>query len=487
MPTNSTLSRRRFLQASSASVAGVGLLGSTALAAKSPNEQIGLGFIGLGGRGLRLAELFSRQSGARFAAFCEVDRDRLNSAADKHGVQNRYISHEDLLDDPGVDAVVIATCNHWHCLPAIHACQAGKHVYVEKPLGHDLWQQQQLIAAARRYDRVVQVGTQQRSDPMQAEVRRFLHEEKALGELQGAIACRLGARAAVGQRSKPLSPPDSVDVDRWFGPAARAPMYRDKFHYDWHWDWATGNGEMGNWGVHVLDDVRNVVLNDSVAAPTAVAGLGARAAWDDAGQTPNVHVSLFETPAMPIACIINNLREPKGAEPPRLGGVAAGYVVSCEGGRYEGRRGGGRAYDASGKLVREFTGSSGEREHCGNFLEAVRQNDRHLLTADVQVGHDSSSWCHYGNAAYLAGVPASASQIDSVVGEAAPWRHAVESVRGWMGELGISADDAPFKASAWRAIDSETGRVAGAADDASSRVYRGEYRQGYAIPDVMGA
>lgn len=149
-------------------------------------------------------------------------------------MERRFTSYEDLLDKPSVDAVVIATCNHWHCLAAIHACQAGKDVYVEKPLGHDLCEQQQLVAVAHRYRRIVQVGTQQRSDPVQAGVREFLHAERALADLKGAVACRLGARKPIGRRRDPLALPSSVDTDRWFGPAKPKPLFRDQLHYDWH-------------------------------------------------------------------------------------------------------------------------------------------------------------------------------------------------------------------------------------------------------------
>lgn len=476
-----TVNRRDLLR--SAAFAGVGLLGMSSPAASSPNERIGIGIIGLGVRGKLLAGQFSSEPGAQLVAFCDVDRQRSEAACKEYGVDHCSVAYEDLLDNPDVDAVVIATCNHWHCLAAIHAIQAGKDVYVEKPLGHDLWQQEQLVAAARQSGRIVQVGTQQRSDPMQAEIRRFLHEEQALGEIHGAIACRLGARASIGQRAEPLHHPKSLDSDRWFGPAKPKPLFRDKLHYDWHWDWDTGDGEMGNWGVHVLDDLRNVALKDAVELPTAVASVAGRAVWRDAGSTPNVHVSLFETPVVPVACVTNNLPVPKGVAPPKIGGVRAGYVVMCEGGRYEGRRGGGAAYDAFGKLIRKFDGDAGAG-HCRNFLDAVRQRDANLLNAPAEVGHASSAWCHFANASCLSGVPSTPEHIASVAKSEVPWKYTLGATRQWVDVCGLSIDKSPFVVGDWQPIDHDTRRFPQGTSEGAERVFRPSYRSAYRIPEI---
>lgn len=244
---------------------------------------------------------------------------------------------------------------------------------------------------------------------------------------------------------------------------------------------------MGNWGVHVLDDVRNLVFNDTVGLPIAVAGLGARVGWDDAGETPDLHVSLFKTPSLPIACVTKNVEPPQGVKPPRLGGVRAGYVVYCEGGRYEGHRAGGAAFDADGQLIREFKGDSGELAHCRNFLDAVQQRDPGLLKAPVEVGHLSSAWCHYGNAAYLSGSPTSPDRLTSIAGTTRPWAETIESARQWMQACGYPIDQAPFVASEWQAIDHETGRFSEGMTDAVQPVFRSTYREGYQIPEVESA
>lgn len=171
---------------------------------QSANETLGVGIIGAGGRGNELAAPFSKVAGTKIVAVADPDAQRANKLADKFGAK-AYTDLRELLDDSSVDVVAIATCNHWHCLAAIWAMQAGKDVYVEKPLSHTQWEGRQVVQAARKYDRIVQVGTQQRSDPMQAEIKQFLHADKALGEIQYVQANRLGVRESIGKRDEPLT------------------------------------------------------------------------------------------------------------------------------------------------------------------------------------------------------------------------------------------------------------------------------------------
>lgn len=477
-----SMTRRDLLSRSITAGAGVMFFGSGAQA--SPNERVHLGLIGSGGRGGKLVESFAKVPGVTWGGFCDVDRDRVDQLADAYGVEERCTDYRELLERSDLDAVVIATCNHWHCLAAIHACQAGKHVYVEKPLGHDLWQQRQLINAARKNDRVVQVGTQQRSDPMQDDVRGFLHVERGIGDLSGAAACRLGPRLPIGKRPAPLAAPPSVDRDRWLGPAQERPIYRDKWHYDWHWDWNTGNGEMGNWGVHILDDVRNVVLNDSINLPSRVASLGGRALWDDAGSTPNVHLSVFETDSLPITCLVSNLAAPKGSNRPRLGGIATGYVVYGEGGRLEGRRGNAIAYDTDGKPIRKFVGDSGQDRHCSNFIDAVRTGERSGLNCDVEVGHYSSAWCHLANAAYLSGKPASEGPGAETLSDSPLWKRSLGLARTHLASLGLDLDSAPMTVSELLEVDEKRETFADDVNANAGQSIRRTYRAGYEVPTV---
>lgn len=367
-----------------------------------PNETINVAVIGLGVRGNEHLKFLKDVKGVKVVALCDADTDRTAAAAkDLPGVK-QYTDMRKLLEDKNIDAVTIAMCNHWHCLAAIWACEAGKDVYCEKPMSHRLWEGRQLIAAAKKHDRIVAVGTQQRSDPMQAEIKEFLHDKKALGKIQSVVVPRCGVRATIGKRDAPLDPPKTVDYNMWLGPAQDEPIFRDKFHYDWHWSYNTGDGECGNWGVHILDDVINVAFLDKHKLPEKAAVGGGRVVWNDAGESPNLHMAYLEAGGTPILFCLSNLpSKPGSTSGLKFNDVETGYVVLCEGGAYRGVRGQGTAVDKSGKKIRDFKGNSGDG-HIANFFDAVRAHDSKKLNATAEIGHSSAGWSHVLNAAYRA-------------------------------------------------------------------------------------
>ena len=392
--------RRAFLARSAAAAATLAMpTARRARGASSPSDVVRLGLIGLGWRGgQHLGSLLARDD-CEVVALCDPEARFLDAARKKAPRARAGADMREVLDAPDVDAVVISTCNHWHCLAAVWACAAGKDAYVEKPLSYTLWEGRQLVNAARKHGRVVQVGTQQRSDPLQQAVRTFLHDERALGPIESVSVLRFGVREAIGRRDTPLQMPATLDYDLWLGPAADEPIYRSKVDYDWHWDWNTGNGESANWGVHVLDDVRNVALRDSVSLPSAVTCGGGRVVWNDAGETPNLMFAMLEAGDIPVVFALSNLPARPGAKAPlRFEDTESGYVVHCAGGTYHGRRGGGVALDRAGHAVRTFEGTGGIGEHYTDFFEAVRT--RKQPAADVTIGHDSTNWSHMINAAW---------------------------------------------------------------------------------------
>jgi predicted dehydrogenase len=477
--------RRTFLSQS----AGIGLaLAVPSARAKSANEQLNLGFIGLGGRGTELLKQFGQLSDVRIAALCDPDKAQLDTAARKHGGAKKYGDLRKLLEDQNIDAVVIATCNHWHALAAIWACQAGKHVYVEKPLAHNHWEGQQVVHAARKYDRVVQIGTQQRSDPLQSEIKEFLHDQSALGAIQFAQVCRFGIREAIGRRSSPLAPPESLDYKLWLGPAMEEPIYRDKLHYDWHWAWNTGNGEMGNWGVHVLDDAINVALRDRAPFPRRVAAAGGRVLWKDAGQTPNVSAVFYDSGTIPVLFAMSNLPKEAGATKELdYKGITSGYVVQCEGGYYAGQRGGGAAYDNNGKLIRRFRGDSGAG-HPRNFVDSVRAGDRKRLNAEVELGHRSTAWCNLANIAIracesngkLAYRHAAAEAIDDGF---APWEALLGMIETHAAKNSVEVDSA-FCLSPVFEFDAQQEQFAGKDREIANPFLKREYRSQFEVPSI---
>jgi predicted dehydrogenase len=480
-------SRRTFLMqgaATGVTMLGASTLGRRASAQSGSMDPIRLGLIGLGWRGGQHLDALLPMRECEVVALCDPESLFLDAASKKAPRAKTYADMRRLLDDTSIDAVVISTCNHWHCLAAVWACAAGKDVYVEKPLSYTLWEGQQLVNAARKHDRIVQVGTQQRSDPMQDEIRAFLHEDKGLGAIESVVVTRFGIREGIGKRSTPLEPPKTLDYDLWLGPAADRPIYRNKLDYDWHWDWNTGNGETANWGVHILDDVRNVVFNDRKKLPTEVACGGGRVIWDDAGDTPNLQFAALQAGGIPVLFALSNLPGvPGGKQPLRFENVESGYIVNCAGGSYHGYRGGGVALDPAGKTVRAFQGDSGAG-HYRNFFKAVRSHDPQQLNADVAVGHDSTNWSHVINAAWR-----SASENGFVPAAAAadsPPLAAIEQLMDkHVSDYFPGGANGELKLSPRLAIDIERERFVGDGAD-SANVYLGprEFRAPFELKPV---
>ncbi|MGB6222353.1 Gfo/Idh/MocA family protein [Haloferula sp.] len=478
----STLPRRRFIQQSLFAAGSTLALVGRGMAA--PSETMHAAVIGLGDRGRLLANQAAAVPGLKITWLIDADESRAKAALKIAPGAKVAQDMREALDDKEVDVVIIATCNHWHCLAAIWACEAGKDVYVEKPLGHNIMEQRRLIEATDHYKRIVQVGTQQRSDTVQEEIRQFLHDEKELGEIQYIRANRYGLRPPVPRTKSALKIPGSVDYDLWCGPAEKKKLHREKLHYDWHWDWNTGNGEMGNWGVHILDDVRNVGLADAVGLPKRLLVGGGRVLWNDAGQTPNVHFAYYDTGSIPVLFDLSNLSIKPGSKgEPAYMGTRSGYTVFCEGGRYSGGRGGGAAFDKDNKRIRKFSGNAG-KGHMENFVDAVRQRKRSMLHADVVQGHYSSAWCELANVGYKVGGDYSREAAIEVNKSKAEWAELVDQANERLVNHGISLEDPAIKLSPVMDLDPESERFTGGLADKANGYLSCDYRPGFELPTV---
>jgi hypothetical protein len=456
------------------------------LRAASPSETINLGFISCGGRGGELMNAFTKLGGVRVAGLCDPDAERLDKARQRFPEAKAWADLRGLLDEQSIDAVVIASCNHWHCLAAIWAMQAGKDVYVEKPLSHSQWEGQQTVAAAARYGKICQVGMQQRSDPMQAEIKRFLHEEQSLGKILSARVNRYGVRAPIGKRTTPLPIPASLDYNLWLGPAQDLPIYRDNLQYDWHWVWNTGSGEMGNWGVHVLDDLRNNVFLDRVALPRRIFGGGGRVVWNDAGETPNVHFVYFDTGSIPVVIgLVNITAEPNSKRSPEYPGPGSGYIAYCEGGRFEGQRGRAAAFDKDGKLIKQFKGSGGMGQHQQNFLDALRRRDASILNAHVQVGHHSTGWCNLANIAFQAGGAYAATAAQGLADDSGLWETLRNETDQTLRAHGLALTDPAIRLSPVLEFDAAAEKFVGAHAEQANRFLKRQYRPGFVVPEDL--
>lgn len=332
-------------------------------------------------------------SDVEVAYLCDVDKRRLGSAIQTatqrstkpapRGVQDM----RQILDDREVDAVFLATPNHWHAPGAILACQSGKHVYVEKPGSHNCQEAEWLVAAARAHRRVVQMGNQRRTWPAIREGIQRL-QEGIIGPVRAARCWYNAARPSMG-RGRTVEPPAELDYELWQGPAPRMPYVDNLVHYNWHWRWHWGGGELANNGVHGLDLAR---WGLGVGLPSFVTFSGGRLHFQDDQTTPDTGAATFEYPGKFISWDVSSCHPRKSDQPGFVhfygdGGVleigtGAGYVVK----------------DLNGKEIERKTGPGGESEHIANFLDAIR--GRAALNSDIAEGQDSAMLCHLGNIAY---------------------------------------------------------------------------------------
>ena len=397
--------RRRFLQtAALATTAGLTTRLSTAAPAvtgASPSDTVRVGIIGLSTKGSDHLKQLLKIPGARVTALCDVDPRTLATVETSLPAdQPRPFATTDaraVLERGDVDAVVIATPNHWHALLTLWALQAGKHVYVEKPMSRTVQEGVAMVKAAKTYGKVVQVGTQRRSDAGLNAVGEFIRARQ-LGRVTHVHTVFYALRPAV----KAALPwyPDWLNYDRFCGPSPAVPLQRENLHYDWHWMWDTGNGELGNNGVHVLD-LAFALLKEN-RAPRRVMAMGGRYGVNDGMETPNSMFVVYDYPGCPIFFENRGLPAKPGVNySDNHLGIRAGTIVHCEGG-YVTALTGATAYDFQGKRVRQFE-SDGGVAHMDNFLQAIRKNAPSAVNAPPEVGHLSASVCHYGNISYRLG------------------------------------------------------------------------------------
>jgi len=341
--------------------------------------------------------------GVRITALCDVDQQVLDGQladSQKRGEAVQGFRDVRKLLDAGVcDAISIATPNHTHALIGIWAAERGVHAYVEKPLSHDVWQGRQVVAAAGQYRTVIQTGSQCRSNVANQEAIAYL-QSGALGRVLLARGLCYKPRKSIGKVPAPVAAPASVEYDLWLGPAAEQPVRRGQFHYDWHWQWAFGNGDLGNQGVHQMDLARWGLGQNQL--PSQVLSVGGRLGYDDDGETPNSQVVWLGYEPAPLLFEVRGLPERSGSDKmDQFLGARIGVVFHCEHGcvvltGYES----GHAQDLDGKVLRKFQGGG---DHYANFLAAVRAGNPGLLTADAQQGYLSAALCHLGNDSLRAG------------------------------------------------------------------------------------
>jgi predicted dehydrogenase len=275
--------------------------------------------VGLRKKGKEHLDIFPKVPGVRIVALCDVDTKFLDIEAGKFKDRNekvaRYVDYRKLLEDKDIDAVVIVAPDHWHALMTVWACQAGKDVYVEKPLSHNIWEGRKMVQAARKYSRIVQTGSQNRSDiGLRAAVEYI--KQGSLGKITLVRAISYNLRESIGRVNGPQPIPASVNYDLFQGPAQLTPLMRKNLHYDWHWFWDTGTGEVGNLGAHNVDESRWVIGQQQIA-PRAITVAG-RFGMNDDGQTPNTQITFFDYEPAPILYEVRGLRRQRALQGDQL-------------------------------------------------------------------------------------------------------------------------------------------------------------------------
>ncbi|MBN2410459.1 Gfo/Idh/MocA family oxidoreductase [candidate division KSB1 bacterium] len=376
------------------------------------NDTVNVAIVGMNGKGRGHIGSFRELPNVRVIALCDVDNVVLSREVEKLKQEGEkietYTDYRKLLENRNVDAVVLATSNHWHALQTVWGCQAGKDVYVEKPVSHNVWEGRKAVQAARKYKRIVQAGLQGRSDEAMKEVFEYIHGGN-LGVIRAVYGLCYKRRKSIGKVDGIQPIPESIDYNLWTGPAALKPLRRENLHYDWHWQWATGCGDIGNQGVHEMDLCRRAV--NQAGFPNRVLSFGGRFGYDDDGETANMQVAILEYDPVPVIFEVMGLPDRKDSDVmSNYKGSRIGIVIECEDGYFAGGSGGGWIYDNKGNKVKQFSGTGGKK-HAANFIEAVRSRKMSDLNADIEEGHVTSALCHLSNISYRLGRLAAPDQV----------------------------------------------------------------------------
>lgn len=404
------VTRRRFLEQSLlAATVGLGasLVGEMPAKAMSrsgrplgANDRIRIALIGVNGRGMDHLKGYVDKPDVDIVAICDVDANalaRAQAAVEKKG-KPKPEGYEDirkLLENKDIDAVSIATPNHWHSLAAIWALQAGKDVYVEKPVSHNVTEGRRVVQAAAKYNRICQAGTQSRSHKAMQDAMAYIHGGK-IGAVTLARGLCYKPRNSIGKTDGPQPVPAGINYDIWQGPAPEHPLMRKHLHYDWHWQWDYGNGDLGNQGIHQMDIARWALNKPGL--PQSVMAVGGRFGYVDDGQTPNTQLAIYDYGDSHLIFEVRGLKTESYMDV-KIGNLIYGpdgYVA------FTADYGRAAAFDKDHNKVQDFTGGG---DHFGNFLSAVRSRKNADLNGPIEEGHISSALCHLGNISYRLGSP----------------------------------------------------------------------------------
>jgi predicted dehydrogenase len=434
---------------------------------KSPNEKLSVAVIGVRSRGAAHAAAYDKRDDCVISYICDADQTVGEKLAAKMKSKPKFVQDlRRIFDDKSVDVVSIATPNHWHSLAAIWAMQAGKDVYVEKPVSHHITEGRRMVQATRKHNRICQAGTQYRSSGANRAAADYIREGK-LGKVKLIRVCTYRPRTSIGPKGE-YPVPASVDYNLWAGPAPmETPVRRKTFHYDWHWFWDWGGGELANNSIHGVDAVR--MIADLKGLGRGVMSYGGRVGLDDSGETPSTQVAIHDFDGVTLVQEVRNLK----TSTPKRG---AQLIVGSEG-----YLAGTSVYDSVGKLVKKLEGPS--VDHFDNFLKAVRSRKRTDQNAEIEEGHTSTAVIHAANISQRLGKPSSPKEIQQTLEAMKTNEDVVEQfaeIQHHLSENKVDIEKTPLALGPWLKIDAEKERFIGNAD--ADALLTRQYRKPFVVP-----
>lgn len=484
-----SMNRREFLHDSalfSAALAAAASMGKadvmaddTPPAPRGANEQLRVAVVGVRGRGTaHVKEFLNKKLNCSITTICDCDSavvDKMVSQVEKaQGKKPKFEQDiRKVIEDKDIDIVSIATPNHWHALMAVWAMQAGKDVYLEKPVSHNVVEGRRLVDVAAKTKRICESGTQTRSMPGMQKVMQYLQSGK-LGKIKVARGLCYKDRKSIGKSSGAHEAPKTCDFDLWCGPAPKSAINRGRFHYDWHWFWDYGNGDIGNQGAHEMEKARWGLGKQEL--PKSVLSLGGRLGYEDDGETPNTMVSVFDYGDCELIFEVRglNTKDLLGAKVGNIFYGSEGYLVCTT---YDG----GVAYSTKGEVLEKFGGVG---NHFAHFVNAVRSRKPEDLSCGILNGHLSSSLCHMANISYRLGKPQLYDKAGKAFGDDKEAAETLTRMSDHLKENKVPLDKSMIQVGAKLTMDPKTETFTGDEAKAANALLTREYRKGFELPKV---
>jgi predicted dehydrogenase len=455
---------------------------------RGPNEEIRVAVIGIRGRGQHHIRAHHKVKNVRVVTLCDVDErffekgiqltTERGSPAPKTEFDIRRV-----LDDKDVDCLSIATPNHWHSLATIWGCQAGKDVYVEKPGSHNIFEGRKMVEAAAKYNRVVQATHGPRSNGALEAAFEYARQGN-LGKMLYVHGINYRPRTSIGKVTGPQPIPSSCDYDLWCGPAPTKPLMRKYLHYDWHWDWTTGSGDIGNMGIHYVDSCRWALGKTEL--PKRVVTVGGRFAYDDDGETPNTMITLLDYEPVPILFEVRGLPKGKSVHDQKWSknmdtylGEKFAAVVHCENGYVLN----GAAYDKKGGLIKEFTSDRTSTKQ--NFIDVMRNRKTDGLYSNALDGHLSCGLLHMANISHRIGKETRPGRIRETIRGNKLFAKSFDLIAAHLEANGVDLRKTPATLGPMLEFDPRTEKFTGEFSKKANKLVSRNYRKPFVVPEKV--